>query len=271
MDLIGRLLLAVMVLALTACMSTPDPRHHSAAPRQKQHISHRAPTGKPIIRYVRKDDTLYSIGKKFGVDYHLIAKRNHISYPYKIYLGQRLYIDRPAPRSHDETALKIRRVSRHSYTPARQKKHASQHKHSTSAYKSKPKSYTGRFIWPVNGVVTSKFGRRGSRMHDGIDIGAKEGTPVRAAAAGEVVYADSRLSGYGKLIIIRHGKNLFTAYGHNQRMLVKKGTRVRQGEIIGRVGHTGRASGPHLHFEIRHGSTPVNPLSYLPHRKRSQR
>jgi lipoprotein NlpD len=103
-------------------------------------------------------------------------------------------------------------------------------------------------------------------MHDGIDIGAKEGTPIRAAAAGEVVYSDQRLSGYGKLIIIRHSSDMFTAYAHNQRNLVRKGGRVKAGAVIARVGRTGRASGPHLHFEVRRGSTPVDPLAYLPRR-----
>jgi len=263
MGVVGRLLL-VLLLALPACVSTPPPKHHHIAPSSTVHHREARPS-KPVIRIVRKDDTLYSIGKKFGVDYHLIAKRNHIRYPYRIYLGQRLYIDREAPRRRDATAQKIRRYARARPAPSHAKKgRTSRHQ---SAYKVKPKRSTIHFIWPVKGVVTSKFGRRGSRMHDGIDIGAKEGTPVHAAASGEVVYADSRLSGYGKLIIIRHSKNIFTAYGHNQRMLVKKGMRVRQGDIIGRVGHTGRSSGPHLHFEIRHGSTPVNPLSYLPRRR----
>jgi lipoprotein NlpD len=101
-------------------------------------------------------------------------------------------------------------------------------------------------------------------MHDGIDIGAKEGTPVYAAAAGEVVYSDQRLSGYGKLIIVRHSQDMFTAYAHNQRNLVRKGDRVKKGDVIARVGKTGRASGSHLHFEVRRGSTPVDPLAYLP-------
>jgi len=103
-------------------------------------------------------------------------------------------------------------------------------------------------------------------MHDGIDIGAARGTPVVAAASGKVVYADHRLSGYGKLVIIRHSGNVFTAYAHNQRNLVRKGDRVRAGSVIARVGSSGRATGAHLHFEVRRGSTPVDPLAYLPRR-----
>jgi len=120
--------------------------------------------------------------------------------------------------------------------------------------------------WPLDGKVSSRFGRRHGRAHDGIDISAKEGTPVRAAAAGKVVYADNRLSGYGNLIIVRHSSDMFTAYAHNQRNLVGKGAQVKRGDIIARVGHTGRASGSHLHFEVRRGPTPVDPQAYLPRR-----
>jgi len=253
----GRFLCLVMLASLAACYSTSAPRHA---------VSVHKHSNKTIIRYVRINDTLYSIGKKFGIDYRLIAQRNHIRYPYRIYVGQRLYINRKAPGRYDPAAEKIRHLSRpHRKIIKRSKRSKSRKKTaSKSAHKAKARGYKGRLLWPVRGKVTSKFGRRGSRMHDGIDIGAKEGTPVHAAASGEVVYADSRLSGYGKLVIIRHGRNLFTAYGHNRRMLVRKGTRVRAGDVIASVGHTGRATGPHLHFEVRQGSTPVNPLAYLP-------
>lgn len=257
-----------LLAALSGCFSTPAPHHHRSTHTHKPSF-----TSKPVIRYVRKNDTLYSIGKKFGIDYRVIARRNHIRRPYHIYVGQRLYIDRQAPASFDVAAQKIRHISRSGRNSSHttRSKHHSTHasRKSASAHKSKAGGSRVSLRWPVSGVVTSPFGRRGSRMHDGIDIGAREGTPVHAAASGEIVYADSRLSGYGKLIIIRHGRDLFTAYGHNQRMLVRKGAKVRAGDVIGRVGHTGRASGPHLHFEVRQGSTPVNPLAYLPAKKQS--
>jgi len=259
----------MLLLALGACVTTPTPGYN---PTNKQiHKSYKKSSSskkskKAVIRYVRPNDTLYSIGNMFGVDYRLIAKRNRIPYPYKIYIGQRLYIDRWAPKNNNSTASKIRRISSHKQRPKKVNKQTKRKKIVKSSHKSKASGYKGRLRWPLKAVVTSKFGRRGSRMHDGIDIGAKEGTPIHAAASGEVVYSDSRLSGYGKLIIIRHGKNLFTAYGHNQRNLVRKGAKVKAGDIIARVGHTGRATGPHLHFEVRRGSTPVNPIAYLPRR-----
>ncbi|RME84755.1 MAG: M23 family metallopeptidase, partial [Zetaproteobacteria bacterium] len=121
-----------------------------------------------------------------------------------------------------------------------------------------------RLIWPVRGKITSGFGRRHGRVHDGIDIAAPRGTKVRAAASGVVVYADHRLSGYGNMVIIRHPGEIFTAYAHNARNLVRKGDHVRQGQVIATVGASGRASGPHLHFEVRIGAQPVDPLAYLP-------
>lgn len=121
-----------------------------------------------------------------------------------------------------------------------------------------------KFIWPVKGgIVTSRFGNRRGRHHDGIDISAKRGTPVLAAKDGKVVYA-GRLSGYGNLIILKHKKNLFTAYAHSDSNKVSKGDRVKQGNIIATVGRTGRASGPHLHFEVRNKTNARNPLFFLP-------
>ncbi len=121
----------------------------------------------------------------------------------------------------------------------------------------------GIFIWPVQGEVSSPFGEREGRPHDGIDIRAPEGTPVEASASGEVVYAGN-MSGYGKLIVLKHENDYFTAYAHNSEIDVKEGKKVTQGEVISKVGDTGHATGYHLHFELRQGSTPMDPLLFLP-------
>ncbi|MFL5922306.1 MAG: murein hydrolase activator EnvC family protein [Gaiellaceae bacterium] len=118
------------------------------------------------------------------------------------------------------------------------------------------------FIWPVNGPVTSPFGWRWGRMHEGIDIGAGEGTPIRAAAAGRVVYG-GWMSGYGNLVAIDHGGGISTAYGHQSSIAVGLGQVVSQGQTIGYVGCTGHCFGPHLHFEVRVNGSPVDPLGYL--------
>lgn len=130
--------------------------------------------------------------------------------------------------------------------------------------------FHGQFAWPVDGKVHSLFGIRGGRRHDGLDIGGKMGDPVRAAAAGEVAFV-GRLSGYGNIIILRHPDHYYTAYAHNSKFQVAKGERVRQGAVIAKVGATGRASGPHLHFEVRYGQQARNPLFFLAPRNGEER
>jgi murein DD-endopeptidase MepM/ murein hydrolase activator NlpD len=117
-------------------------------------------------------------------------------------------------------------------------------------------------IWPVNGPVTSPFGMRWGRMHEGIDIGAPEGTPIHAAASGTILYCGWE-EGYGNLTVIDHGGSLATAYGHQSSIAVSCGQQVTQGQVIGFVGSTGHATGPHLHFEVRVNGTPVDPMGYL--------
>ena len=117
-------------------------------------------------------------------------------------------------------------------------------------------------IWPVSGPVTSPFGMRWGRMHEGIDIGVPYGTAIHAAASGRVIYA-GWMSGYGNLVAIDHGRGMSTAYGHQSRLVVSVGQTVSQGQVIGYVGCTGHCFGPHLHFEVRINGTPVDPMGYL--------
>ncbi|HCU25469.1 MAG TPA: hypothetical protein DF383_10670 [Deltaproteobacteria bacterium] len=128
-----------------------------------------------------------------------------------------------------------------------------------SGYVRKP----GLFIWPSVGPINSPYGARHGRPHDGIDIGGDRGDPVIAAAGGEVVF-EGRLGGYGKLIVIKHDNGYFTAYAHNQKNLVSKGKRVKQGQRIAKVGRSGNASGDHLHFEIRDEENTYDPEDFLP-------
>jgi Peptidase family M23 len=120
------------------------------------------------------------------------------------------------------------------------------------------------FIWPAEGTITSKFGRRWGRMHKGIDIAGPVGTPINAAADGTVVVAGWK-SGYGNLVEIRHGDGTITRYGHNSQLSVSVGQTVRQGQQVARMGNTGHSTGSHLHFEIRpSGGNAVNPMAHLP-------
>jgi murein DD-endopeptidase MepM/ murein hydrolase activator NlpD len=132
---------------------------------------------------------------------------------------------------------------------------------STSVVVSGGPSASG-LMWPVSGPVTSPFGWRWGRMHEGIDIGVPTGTPIGAAAAGTVIYS-GWMGGYGNLVVIDHGGGLSTAYGHQSSIAVSVGQSVAQGQVIGYVGCTGHCFGPHLHFEVRINGTPVDPLGYL--------
>ena len=124
-------------------------------------------------------------------------------------------------------------------------------------------------IWPVIGSINSGFGRRSDPLtgeevfHEGIDISADQWTLIKAAADGKVVFSGWDGNGYGRMIIIDHGNNYLTRYAHNISNNVKVGERVKKGETIGYVGSTGRSTGTHLHFEVRHRNVPTNPMKFF--------
>jgi murein DD-endopeptidase MepM/ murein hydrolase activator NlpD len=119
--------------------------------------------------------------------------------------------------------------------------------------------------WPLKAVqITSRFGKRGGDFHEGVDLRARQGTPVFAAQSGTVLYAGSKLRGYGWMVVIGHRKGVATVYAHNSKIFVKKGQKVIQGMKIALSGKTGRARGPHLHFEVRSGTKAIDPLKVLP-------
>ena len=118
------------------------------------------------------------------------------------------------------------------------------------------------FVWPVHGVLTSGFGWRWGRMHEGVDIAVSNGTPVVAAAAGTVIVA-GWMGGYGNLVVVDHGGGISTAYGHNTSVTVGVGQQVAQGQLIAYSGNTGHSTGPHVHFEVRINGGAVDPMGYL--------
>ena len=118
------------------------------------------------------------------------------------------------------------------------------------------------YVWPVHGVLTSYYGWRWGRMHEGIDIAVSNGTPVVAAAAGTVIVA-GWMGGYGNLVVVDHGGGVSTAYGHNTSVAVGVGQQVVQGQLIAYSGNTGNSTGPHVHFEVRINGSAVDPLGYL--------
>jgi murein DD-endopeptidase MepM/ murein hydrolase activator NlpD len=123
-------------------------------------------------------------------------------------------------------------------------------------------------FWPASGRLSSTYGTRRDpiagrrRLHEGIDVAASSGDDIRASASGKVTFAGV-YNGYGRTVIIDHGNGISTLYGHSSKLLVKEGQTVSKGELIAKVGSSGRSTGPHLHFEIRINGEPVDPLNYL--------
>lgn len=184
---------------------------------------------------VRSGETLWAISRRYDTSVDAIARANSLRDPRVLRVGQRLLV------------------------PGRGLRTPSGPSRAQRAERDAP-----RLKWPLTGTLSSRFGLRRDTHHDGIDIAAVEGTKIRAAAPGRVVYSSSRVSGYGNLIIVRHEGMYSTVYAHNRRNLVKSGQNVTLGQVIGEVGHTGRASGSHLHFEVRRDGRPRNPLDFLP-------
>ncbi len=194
---------------------------------------------------VRPGDNLFRIGKAYDVAYEELARVNRIKDVSQIHVGQRIFIPGATRQLPVETITPVEP------SPA------------TPSMPEVPDSSVDGFIWPVNGTINSGFGPRGISSHDGIDISAPEGTPIRAIEKGEVIYSD-QLRGYGNIIIVRHTGGFISVYAHNEANLVREGQAVSRGEVIARVGNTGRVTGPHLHFEIRKNNAAQDPLRYLP-------
>lgn len=201
-----------------------------------------------IHHVVKAGENLFRIAKAYDLSHEELARVNNLRDASQIFVGQRIFI----PGATRQLPVEI-------ITPAEPAPRP-------PAAPTAPEPFEpgrDRFLWPVSGTINSGFGARGSTFHDGIDIAAPEGTPIRAIERGEVIYSD-QLKGYGNIIILRHGEGLISVYAHNETNLVRQGQVVARGEMIGRVGSTGRVTGPHLHFEIRKNNTAQDPLRYLP-------
>ena len=199
-----------------------------------------------VHHVVRPGENLYRIGRAYNVPVSTLARVNGIKDVAQIRVGQRIFV----PGARQVLPVEI-------ITPA----------DPPAALKRNPGNVpelsADGFLWPVSGVINSRFGARGVSFHDGIDIAAPEGTPILAMESGVVAYSD-RLRGYGNIVIIRHTGALMSVYAHNQINLVREGEQVERGTVIAKVGRTGRVTGPHLHFEIRQNNTAQDPLRYLP-------
>lgn len=264
------LLPLLLALALAAC-GTAGP------PRDRQPL---------LYHTVEKGDTLYSIAWHYGYDYHEVAAWNDIDPPYRIYPGQRLQIVNPSrypkdpeppsrrlppeetrtaekpaagttpPAKPDKTATRpATRKPAAEPAPAKEKR--------KTARKPARKAASGpvRWRWPSDGRVVQRFSPRKGKK--GVDIRGRAGQRVVAAAAGEVVYSGDGLIGYGNLVIIKHNATYLSAYGHNRKLLVEEGEKVKPGQRIAEMGQDSKNVSI-LHFEIRRNGKPVDPLRYLP-------
>lgn len=216
---------------------------------------------------VEKGDTLYNISKRYGTDMSSVSRINNLRAPYALSIGQKLVIPGAVVTAENQPSVQKSKTTASSPTKTASTWQAPVKKGSyqPSTYVPPASKYRkNKFEWPVKGRVISPFGAIGKgRNNDGINIKAPLGTDVKAADAGTVAYAGNELKGFGNLILIRHNDGWITAYAHNDRLVVKKGQKVRKGEKIATVGSTGGVNSPQLHFEIRCGKKPLNPLSYL--------
>ena len=121
------------------------------------------------------------------------------------------------------------------------------------------------YLWPVKGIIISKYGLLAKGLkNDGINISANKGDPVFAVQSGKIVYAGNEIQAFGNLILIKHFDSKTTAYAHLEKIKVKKGQKVKKGEVIASLGNSGKVSIPQLHFEIRNSKGPLDPLKFLP-------
>ena len=219
----------------------------------------------PRQRYytVKKGDTLYSIAKRNDMTVAQLARINQIKEPYTLSLGQKLKL---TDWEENTTTTASTTTPKTSSTAT---KTAAKTKTTTTASTSSknvtiPKSaQSKRFSKPASGKIVQKFGSTENAHNDGINIAGKLGDPIKAADKGQVVYAGNELKGYGNLLLIKHDGGWITAYAHNDKLLVKKGANVTQGQKIATMGKTGAVKTPQLHFEVRYKTKVVDPEKYL--------
>ena len=269
-------------------------------PEVRQTSTHRAdygpnlPAGPDYV--VEPGDTLYAVAFRLGVDYRTLASLNNIDPPYVIRVGQALKTAPPtglvnAPAVPETTESQVSAQQRaggggvhsavksaaestasnaaESATEAERAAAAARQSESnqpsrtlSTAKTPAPNAPVDRWSWPAEGKVSRAYS---AERHKGIDLVGERGSPVKATAAGVVVYAGTGVTGYGALLIVKHNDTYLSAYGHNDALLVAEGQQVDAGQVIARMGSTSSDS-VKLHFEIRRNGRPVNPTSLLPQR-----
>jgi len=198
-----------------------------------------------VYHVVERHQTLYRICKTYQVDLQEVASLNGITDRHKIQTGQQIFI--PGAKKVLHVEIYLEDVVEESERKEQET----------------PGEPRMGFSWPLEGRLTDSFEENEAKRHEGIDISSPLGTSIKASGSGKVVYSGNAVRGYGNLIILRHSEELVTVYAHNDVNLVEEGMWVEKGQRIARVGQTGRASGPHLHFEVRKNNKPIDPRLYL--------
>jgi murein DD-endopeptidase MepM/ murein hydrolase activator NlpD len=233
----------------------------------------------PAGRYhtVRDGETGIAIAIAYGVDWSRVVTVNELEEPYILRTGQRVLIPDAGPETLEQRAARFhldiddivtggQPALANKGKPAKPTASSARVLPSTSAV-APPASFTGQFQWPVRGSIVKRFGPGGTgERSDGIKIAVPLDTPILASADGVVAYVGSDIPALGGVIILRHGSTYTTVYGHAGQLLVQRGQSVKKGQMIGLSGHSGYADRPELHFEIRQGRTPVDPVPRLPPR-----
>lgn len=268
------ILAACCLLSACTLRDNPAPVADSAAKRAR--------TSLPAAQtyQVKPGDTLFSIAFRSGMDFKTLARINRIAEPYTIYVGQVLVVTNPdavqtavvGPNGSGRSANKNHSNSTSSDTSSKPSKVVASEKQtrygqterveeSEKISNSTINGNVKQWLWPVKGPILEKFSAQ-EHGNKGLDIGGTAGTPIKAAAAGQVVYAGNALRGYGNLVIIRHNDDFLSAYAHNSRLLVKERDSVVAGQVIAEMGNSD-ADRVKLHFEIRFRGKSIDPLRYL--------
>ena len=267
----------------------PRPTAAAAAPAMS------APAARPVavaaapgVHYVNRGDTLHSIARQHHIPVAELARANNLDQSARLSLGMKLVVPgaktamaAPAPVAQPVAAAPVAvaaapavaapkvvasalpqqsaRLVQPTATveqPAVAETPAAKPAETTSALPT--------FRWPVRGKVITSYGAKtNGKSNDGINVAVPEGTPVKAAEDGVVAYSGNELKGYGNLVLVRHSNGYVTAYAHASELLVKRGETIKRGQVIAKSGQSGEVASPQLHFEIRKGSSPVDPLQFL--------
>lgn len=266
----------------TAVAQAPAPAPAAAAPAARPVAAMAAPSS---THFVNRGDTLASIARKNQISSAELARANGLDPSAKLKLGTKLTVPgaktaavaaapvaaapvagtlqpvaaAPAPATKMAAAAPVQSARLAQATANVEEKPAE-----TPAKAAEATGALPTFRWPVRGKVVTSYGAKtNGKSNDGINLAVPEGTPVKAAEDGVVAYSGNELKGYGNLVLVRHSNGYVTAYAHASELLVKRGDTIKRGQVIAKSGQSGEVASPQLHFEIRKGSSPVDPLQFL--------